>query len=198
MAFQRAHDLPRALAPTRAARSVLNRQQKQQLVCAREAHGVLVYAAGEPIGWCQFGSADELRGPVETSCQWRITCFVVDRRHRRRGVAQVALQAALEAIGRRGGGVVEGYPIASWTHGRVGTSAAVLVAGAGLVGPAWGSFGNVSWSGTVSMFERAGFEAVAVIGSASPRVKASGAAGTQVLMRRRVARSSDSPDSFLK
>jgi GNAT superfamily N-acetyltransferase len=186
MAFQRSHDLPRALAPTRAARSVLNQQDKQQLVHAERAHGILVYAEGEPIGWCQFGPAAELRGLGLDACQWRITCFVVAKRQRRRGVAQVALHAALEAIRRRGGGVVDGYPIATWTHGREGTSAAVLVPGAGLVGPAWGSFGNVSWTGTVSMFQREGFEAVAVIGSASPRVLATGAGGTQVLMRRLV------------
>ena len=46
-----------------------------------------------------------------------------------------------------------------------------------------GSFGNVSTSGVVSMFEKEGFEAVAVCGSASPRVRALGASGCQVLMR---------------
>jgi len=29
---------------------------------------------------------------------WRITCFIVDRKYRKRGVAKTALKAALEAI----------------------------------------------------------------------------------------------------
>lgn len=45
---------------------------------------------------------------------WRITCFVVDRNYRHRRVARVALQAALEAIRDKGGGLVEAYPIIRW------------------------------------------------------------------------------------
>jgi GNAT superfamily N-acetyltransferase len=115
-----------------------------------------------------------------------VTCFVVDRQHRRQGVAGVALRAALEAIRKQGGGVVEAYPIAGWSHGRGASAAAVYVRGVGPVAPAWGSFGNVSTSGTVSMFETEGFEAVTVLRSAGARVRALGAPGYQVLMRRAV------------
>jgi hypothetical protein len=38
---------------------------------------------------------------------WRITCFVVRKKYRRRGVARTALKAALAAIQKQGGGVVE-------------------------------------------------------------------------------------------
>jgi GNAT superfamily N-acetyltransferase len=41
---------------------------------------------------------------------FRITCIFVDRRYRRRGVAALALQGALDLIAKAGGGVVEGYP----------------------------------------------------------------------------------------
>jgi hypothetical protein len=69
------------------------------------------------------------------------------------------------AASARGGGLVEAYPIAGWTHGRDGSAGAVPVQGAGLVAPAHGSFGNVSTTGTVSMFENAGFEAAGTYGS---------------------------------
>src|SRR5437879_13884700 len=43
---------------------------------------------------------------------WRTTCFFVDRDHRREGVARAALEGALRFIGAKGGGIVDGYPIA--------------------------------------------------------------------------------------
>jgi GNAT superfamily N-acetyltransferase len=44
---------------------------------------------------------------------WRVTSFFVDRDHRGQGVAQVALRAALDSIGKKGGGIVEAYPVVS-------------------------------------------------------------------------------------
>src|SRR6058998_3001508 len=96
--------------PTRAERAERNRRKKAELVEKGCAHGILVYAKGEPVGWCQYGPREELpradnsqnyrRLGLEdvTDRMWRITCFVVDERHRRRGVASTALKAALEEI----------------------------------------------------------------------------------------------------
>jgi GNAT superfamily N-acetyltransferase len=54
------------------------------------------------------------RKQYEAECDvlpdYRLTCIFVDRRYRRRGLAEVALRGALELIARAGGGVVEGYP----------------------------------------------------------------------------------------
>lgn len=71
------------------------------------------------MGWCQYGTPAELpniyhrkayeAGLVE-SPDYRITCFFVDRDHRREGVAAVALRGAMRLIAEAGGGVVEGYP----------------------------------------------------------------------------------------
>ncbi len=198
MAFQRAGPLSRKVFRTRLEAGIRNHQDKKQLVDQGRAHGILVYANGEPIGWCQYGPGNELPvvdasrtkpplAPAEgTQKGWRVTCFVVDTKHRRNGVAGLALRTALDSIRTRGGGLVEAYPIASWTHGRGATQGAVCVQGVGLVAPAWGSFGNVSTSGTVSMFEKAGFKPVAVFGSAAARVRSLGAEGYRVLMRRAV------------
>lgn len=41
---------------------------------------------------------------------WRITCFFVDRDHRRRGVALEALRGALALIAQAGGGQVVSFP----------------------------------------------------------------------------------------
>lgn len=41
---------------------------------------------------------------------YRLGCFFVDRRYRRKGVAAAALAGALQLIADAGGGVVEAYP----------------------------------------------------------------------------------------
>jgi len=43
---------------------------------------------------------------------WRTTCLVVDLDHRRERVAKAALEGALRLIKVKGGGTVDGYPIA--------------------------------------------------------------------------------------
>jgi len=97
---------------------------KRERIREGTAHGVLVYADGTPVGWCQFGLRDELPrmdggrfyrklGVPADERFWRITCFFVDRDHRNQGVASAALDGALAAIRTRGGGVVEAYPFTS-------------------------------------------------------------------------------------
>jgi len=166
------HQLSHSLAEnkqlrTRAKISVRNRREKRNLVEKEQAHGIILYAKGEPIGWCQYGSKDELpriedrpnyrrlnleNGP--NNKLWRITCFVVDENHRRRGVASAALEAALEAIKRKGGGLVEAYPVSKTDQGS-----------------------NYLYSGTVAMFEKAGFKVVAPLGEGRT---------TTVIMRRTI------------
>src|SRR5438128_7546443 len=131
-------------------RAARNRQRRRELVENESSHGILVYAKGEPIGWCQYGPREELprvdhaqkyRGLVPEDGKerlYRITCFVVDKQHRRRGVASVALKAALEAIRRKGGGLVEAYPVSKTDQGS-----------------------NYMYCGTVRMFEKAGFKTIA-------------------------------------
>ena len=183
MYFQRSERPQRDQFPTRAAVSVHNHAEKRRLVEDRRAHGILVYRNGQPVGWCQYGPVEELpmihvrwRDQVRTGHaalaeqpRWRITCFVTDKRHRKQGVAGVALRAALESIRKRGGGIVEAYPIvaASFDGGPLERP----VAGVGTVTAAQGSFGNVSTSGTVSMFRAEGFDPVARIGTSQVVVR---------------------------
>jgi len=129
-----------------------NRRTKHALVKERRAHGILVYADDEPVGWCAFGRREELprldgvRRYQALALDprrklWRITCFFVDRGWRRRGVAAAALRAALTAIRRRGGGVVEAYPATQSRPPR-----------------------TLLYYGTVPLFEREGFRRVAGLG----------------------------------
>jgi GNAT superfamily N-acetyltransferase len=84
------------------------------------AHAALVFDGDVAVGWCQYGSPEELpriyhRKEYEAGLSgqppdYRITCFFIDKDYRRKGVAAAALEGALDLIARSGGGVVEGYP----------------------------------------------------------------------------------------
>lgn len=96
-----------------------NRADKQQRVREDRTHAALVFGGDECLGWCQFGSPDELpeikskrryEAGLATLPDWRITCFFTGKGHRRHGVADAALGGALTDIADRGGGIIEGYP----------------------------------------------------------------------------------------
>ena len=80
----------------------------------------------------------------EAAPDWRITCFFVDRDRRRKGIAEAALAGALRIIAAKGGGTVDGYPIA--TRGK----------------PYSSSFLS---SGTESMFAAVGFGPLGSLGT---------------------------------
>jgi len=96
-----------------------NRAEKEQRVQEGSTHAALVLADDQCLGWCQFGSPEELpqiksrrlyEKGLTTLPDWRITCFFTGKGHRGRGVADAALGGALAEIARHGGGTVEGYP----------------------------------------------------------------------------------------
>jgi GNAT superfamily N-acetyltransferase len=120
-----------------------NRELKQRLVDEGRAHAALVFDGDEAVAWCEYGPPTELPNIYhrkqydeenDVQADYRITCMFVDRRYRRKGLAAVALQGALDLISAAGGGIVEGYP-----HDPQGKRVAVL------------------YDGTRSLFERAGF-----------------------------------------
>lgn len=194
-------------APTRTAAHVQNLRELKELVSQGRAHGVLVYANDKPVGWCKYGRVDELpiaalaapsrkitSRALDPTSQWCIPCLVTHKELRRRGVAHLALAAALDSIRQHGGGWVEATPLAA-THtlperyyrlvkayGKDSPEArkyfeewpSVHVRGVGLVPAEQGGFGGRAWVGTVSMFERHEFEAVKIVG------------GSRVLMRRHI------------
>lgn len=95
------------------------RKAKECRVREGRAHAALVYRGGECVGWCQYGSPDELprihnaRAYLKgnpTLPDWRITCFFSGKGHRGTGVASAALEGAIEQIRKLGGGRIEGYP----------------------------------------------------------------------------------------
>ena len=120
-----------------------NRDLKQRLVVEGRARAALVFDGDEAVAWCQYGTPDELPNIyhrkeydelLDRLPDFRITCLFVDKKYRRKGLSPVVLAGALELIAEAGGGMVEGYP-----HDNEGKKMSVL------------------YTGTRSLFERAGF-----------------------------------------
>lgn len=129
-----------------------NRARKLERVRNGDAHASVVFQGAEALGWCQFGSPAELprikhrRAYEEQRPEppdWRITCFYVDKRHRRQGIADAALAGALDLIAGAGGGTCEA--ITEDTTGREVP-------------------GRFLFTGSVELFERYGFARVRQVG----------------------------------
>lgn len=128
------------------------RALKHQRVRDGRAHAALVFDGDLCVGWCQFGSPEELprikfgrayREAAGEPPDWRITCFFVDKAYRHQGVAAAALEGALREIARLGGGTVESSP--EEVDGRKVSS-------------------SFLYNATVSMFEEHGFARVRQLG----------------------------------
>jgi len=110
--------------------------------------GILAFDGERPIGWCTFGPRDSfprLNRARSLRCEdsakvWSVPCFYVCREARGRGVATALLDHALRAMAARGVKTVEGYPSAPNKDGSY--------------------IAAFSWTGTASLFEKAGFAVV--------------------------------------
>jgi len=105
--------------PDGKERGTHRRDRKECRVRVGTAHAALVFDGEQCVGWCQFGTPEELPRikhrrayelVVTQRPDWRITCFFVDKEYRGKGVSSTALAGALALIAELGGGRVESYP----------------------------------------------------------------------------------------
>lgn len=133
-----------------ANRGAGNRALLERLTDADQRPGLLGYRDGRPVGWVSVAPLDEfgriLRSPTlkpergsMTAGTWVIVCFYIPKPERGSGVATELLAAAVAYARGEGATSVEAYPID--THGRRADSAGLF-------------------TGTLSMFEAAGFNEV--------------------------------------
>ncbi len=129
-----------------------NRAELERLAGRKRADhvapGLVAYRDGRAIGWVSLGPREDyerlayskILAPLDDAPVWSIVCFVVSRRARGLGVAAALLEAAIAYARERGATMLEAYPVDP---------------GDGHV-PAANAY-----HGTLSMFERAGFQVVA-------------------------------------
>lgn len=123
------------------------RQMHKSLVDSGTVTGLLAYSRGEVIGWVAVEpraayeklAHSRVLKPIDDQPVWSVTCFYVAKKFRRKGVTVSLLNAAVKHVRRKGGRIVEGYPVDAKKD-----SPAPFI-----------------FTGTASAFQRAGFKEVA-------------------------------------
>jgi GNAT superfamily N-acetyltransferase len=96
-----------------------NQQAFRKVVQRGDPPGLLAYDGRTPVGWCAVApradypalARSRILKPVDHEPVWSVSCLFVARPYRRRGVSVRLLEAAAEYTRRRGGRIVEGYPV---------------------------------------------------------------------------------------
>jgi GNAT superfamily N-acetyltransferase len=96
-----------------------NRRAMKALVESGTEPGILAYTGKRAVGWCSVAPREEfirlgssrILKSVDDVPVWSVTCLFIDRDYRNRGVSVALLKAAIDFVAKRGGTVVEGYPV---------------------------------------------------------------------------------------
>jgi GNAT superfamily N-acetyltransferase len=131
-----------------------NRQAlRQEITHAATAPGLIAYVDDHPVGWTRVGPRSAFprvggnralaRVLTDDPGAWWVTCFAIDSRRRRSGVASALLEAAVTFARNHGATAVQGHPV------DVAALRATRVSGSAL------------YTGTMAMFAAAGFSEVA-------------------------------------
>lgn len=130
-----------------AAQNRADFESAASALAPERAPGLVAYQDDVVVGWTSLGPREDydrlmhakVLGPIDDRPVWSIVCFVVARHARGRGVGRALLVAAIDYARAHGATTIEAYPVD--THaGRITSANAA--------------------GGTLTMFERAGFEVV--------------------------------------
>jgi GNAT superfamily N-acetyltransferase len=124
-----------------------NRKVLEGVTGRDPAPGLVAYLDGRAVGWVSIGPREDYErlerskvlARVDDKPVWSIVCFVVSKSVRGRGVARALLGSAVDYARGHGATLVEAYPVDA--PGRVSAASA--------------------YTGTLTMFEKAGFRLVA-------------------------------------
>ncbi len=131
-----------------AGKGEKNRDEMARIVSDGRVPGLLAYRKGVPLGWISVAPREEygrlqrsrVTKPVDETPVWSITCFVIHKDHRGKGVAKALVEGAVDYAREQGAVGIEGYPVE----------------------PRKDRMPDIyAWMGLASMFEAAGFTEIA-------------------------------------
>ena len=109
------------LAPSRwiAGKGARNRRAFKKIVASGEVPGVMGYLGRQPVAWCalapretySFLGRSRVLRPIDDAPVWSVSCLFVLKPYRRRRISVRMLRAAVDLVKKRGGRIVEGYPV---------------------------------------------------------------------------------------
>ena len=96
-----------------------NRAAFRKIVEKGPPPGLIAFEGGLAVGWCQITPRDSLPWlerewrlkRVDEVPVWSISCFYIRKGFRKRGIATVMIEAAIEHATRAGALVLEAYPL---------------------------------------------------------------------------------------
>lgn len=131
-----------------------SREKAMRRLCESERPpGVVAYADGKPVGWCNVGPRTEIprltrsraMRPVDKVPVWSIVCVVVRAGYRSQGVTRQVIEGAVRYASDNGAPAIEAYPVDP--TGQINLTMAFV--------------------GTRLMFARAGFKVIGQTGAVS-------------------------------
>ena len=125
------------------------RERLHDQALSTQPPGLVAFDGDRAVGWVSLGPRADFERIVRSKViptiddrpVWSIVCFAVSATARGRGVARALLKAAIDYARERGAVGLEAYPVAVGAGERIHPDAA--------------------YTGTLPMFERAGFRVVA-------------------------------------
>ena len=125
------------------------RQRLHDQAKSDQPPGLVAFDGDRAVGWVSLGPRSDFERIVRSKViptiddrpVWSIVCFAVSASARGQGVARALLEAAMDPARSRGAEALEAYPV------RVGDADAIHP--------------DAAFTGTLPMFERAGFAVVA-------------------------------------
>ena len=125
------------------------RERLHDQASSEQPPGLVAFDGARAVGWVSLGPRDDFERIVRSKViptidgrpVWSIVCFAVSASARGQGVARSLLDAAIDHARTRGAEALEAYPV------RLGDADAIHP--------------DAAFTGTLPMFERAGFAVVA-------------------------------------
>lgn len=121
-----------------------NKKALKKIVESGDIPGILAYTDGQPIAWCSVAERrmypvlerSRILKRIDDEPVWSVVCFFVAKSFRHKEVTLKLLQNVIEYVSKRGGKIIEGYPME----------------------PKKNQISDVfAWTGLASTFRKAGF-----------------------------------------
>lgn len=96
----------------------VNRNAMKEIVDAGEIPGLLAYDNDQPVGWVALAQRDRylrlagsrIFSPPDDKPVCSITCFFIDKRHRKQGVSRFLINESIVFARKHGHKILEAYP----------------------------------------------------------------------------------------
>ncbi len=96
-----------------------NRLAMKALFESGQISGLIAFVEDNPVGWIHLDdrsaftrlASSRVLKPVDDKPVWSVACFLIDKRHRRKGLSARLLLGACDLARERGAQILEGYPI---------------------------------------------------------------------------------------